>query len=350
MATNKVSKSGFTLVELLVVIAIIGILVGLLLPAVQAAREAARRMSCGNNLKQLGLAVHNHESTYGYMHAWRRVIKEADYPTNPPNTLGTAQDFRTTYGPLFHLLPFIELQTIYDRFDKRRGYIDPVNMPPNYGTLDPTAMNEVPAFLCPTSPKDVPKDYFPFFNLSGFGNGQIDLPRTDYIPLRGVHSTLAECAGMPISNTDNAIWGTTDPLDGWKVKFSATTDGLSNTICFAELAGKQKLFFKGRPTGGTTFTSNRRFINAGLTLNSYYGDVNIARHIRGYSGTNLDDIAEKGCSSINVFNENGLYSFHSGGIQIVMGDGSVTFLSQNASSVALAALITRNGGEVSARE
>jgi prepilin-type N-terminal cleavage/methylation domain-containing protein len=334
-------KKGFTLVELLVVIAIIGILVGLLLPAVQAAREAARRMSCGNNLKQIGLAVHNFESTYKYIHGSERDIIAAEYPT-PSNPYGQ----RATFGTLFHLLPYMEQASIYEMYDKKRSYIDPANMVPAYGTLPVGAATTVTTFICPSTPGNIPSDYGPYFASVGLPLGPFVAPRTDYIPLKGVHNWLASCAGWTnTASTKNAMLGVTDLQNGWKIKFAQVTDGLSNTICVAELAGKQNTYYRGKKTGGSTFVSTPTFALWGLQLNSYYGDHNTARQIRGYSGANLNNIFERGCQSINVVNENGLYSFHTGGVQVVLGDGSVTFMSQNISSFVLAALITRDGGE-----
>ncbi len=340
------NRNGFTLIELLVVIAIIAILIALLLPAVQQAREAARRTQCKNNLKQVGLALHNFESTYRYVPAWGKIIPLAEYPTSPPNAYGTGSGQRTTFGVLFHLLPYLEQNNVYDMFDKKRSYVDPINMPPAYGTINPVAMNSVvTAFLCPSTPGTPPSDYGPYFATIGLPLGPLVLPRTDYIPLRGLHSSLAACAGMPSASTNNGMLGSDNTELKPTVKFAEVTDGLSNTICFAELAAKQKLYYRGKPTGANTFTADNSFAGAGLVLNSYYGDVNIARQIRGYSGANLANIYEPGCAAINIVNENALYSFHVGGVQVVMGDGSCTFISENISSAVLAAIITRDGGE-----
>ena len=121
-------RQGFTLVELLVVIAIIGILVALLLPAVQAAREAARRMQCSNNLKQVVLALHNFENTYKYMPPWAYDFNANPRPANP---LGPQMQGHST---LMQLLPYLEQGNITSVMALNASVIDPINWPPAYGT------------------------------------------------------------------------------------------------------------------------------------------------------------------------------------------------------------------------
>jgi prepilin-type N-terminal cleavage/methylation domain-containing protein len=159
--TGRRCRSGFTLVELLVVIAIIGILVGLLLPAVQSAREAARRMSCQNNLKQLGLAVHNFESTF------RKL---------PPGYLGPSREDpyaaptgnHQYYGLLVHLMPFMELNNIYSQFPQELLRADRIavgaedirwfrDLPTGIvgGAEEPWSLAQytIPGFMCPSDAK-----------------------------------------------------------------------------------------------------------------------------------------------------------------------------------------------------
>ena len=338
MILQKSRRNAFTLVELLVVIAIIGILVGLLLPAVQAAREAARRMQCSNNLKQMGLAIHNFESTFKYMPASEKDIPAASYPT-PSNPYGS----RATFGTLAYLLPYLEQSNISNLIDFKRSYIDPVNMPPAYGTANPIASTTVKVFICPSTAGDPPSDYGPYFASVGLNRGAYVAPRSDYIPLKGIHgASLGLCAGMPNANTRNGMLGTTNAELKPTIKFGEVTDGLSNTILFGEMAGKQFKFFRGKRVAGVSLA------DGGLTLNSYYGDSNLAREIRSYAGSNILNPGLTGCSTINVYNENGLYSFHPGGIQVAMGDGSVTFVSESIVASVYAARITRDGGEVAA--
>lgn len=328
-------RSAFTLVELLVVIAIIGILVGLLLPAVQAAREAARRMQCSNNLKQAGLGIHNHESTHQWIPACEKDIPAAAYPT-PANPYGV----RATFGSLFQILPYIEQNNLYNLFDVRRSYIDPANMPPAYGTLNPAGFVPVATYICPSGPADPPSDYGPYFASIGLSLGAFLAPRTDYSPIKGLHRSLAVCAGMPDASTNNGLLGTQNAETGFRIRFGEVSDGLSNTILFGEQAGRQKLYFRRMPLPGNSLA------DGGLTLNCYYGDHNVARQLRGYSGADITNPRQPGCSAINVFNENGLYSFHPAGIMVGMGDGSVQFISDSQSTAVFAALVTRNGGEV----
>ena len=111
--TQAPAKSGFTLVELLVVIAIIGILVGLLLPAVQAAREAARRMQCSNNLKQLGLAMLNYESSH------------KAFPSNNPLVVRPGDGLRYVQGPwTVAILPFMEQGNVYNQWNQNLGFAE----------------------------------------------------------------------------------------------------------------------------------------------------------------------------------------------------------------------------------
>jgi hypothetical protein len=251
-------------------------------------------------------------------------------------------------GTLFHLLPFMDQAAIYNMFDLKRSYVDPRNMPPAYGTLSIDATKSIPGFVCPSTPGGLLSDYGPYFTSVGLPLGPMIMPRTDYVPLRGLHSSFAVCAGMPSTTTHNAMLGLpdkdpdTDPA-GKKstIKFAEVTDGLSTTLCFVELAGKQNLYFRGKALPNQTWGPPQ----GNVALNVFYGDVNVARHLRGYSGADIANPTQAGCSAINVINENNLYSFHVGGAHALRGDGSVVFLSENMSAAVLAAIVSRDGGE-----
>jgi len=333
-------RSAFTLVELLVVIAIIGILVGLLLPAVQAAREAARRMSCGNNLKQIGLSAHNHESSFKYLPAWGREFPTTDtYAASGNPWFALTGDARKPFGALGQLLPFLEQNNLHAKFDLKKPLVDPVNLaPPFPGALNTADIfGKIPTYVCPSTPES-PSDYGPYFSQIGFPSGQsYILARTDYAPMRGVHSSLAVCAGLPSSNTDNAMLGSNNLITKWNVKLGEISDGLSNTVMFYEIAGKQGIWFKGK---------NIAVPPAFINLNSFYGDWNIARRPRGLSGANPALPLEAGCSFLNVVNADNPYSFHSGGVQTVRGDGSVSFMASSISPQVFVAMLSRDGGEV----
>ncbi|TWU34569.1 hypothetical protein Q31b_55230 [Novipirellula aureliae] len=232
-------RRAFTLVELLVVIAIIGVLVGLLLPAVQSAREAARRMSCSNNVKQIGLGLHNYHA------AFDRLPMHGTGPTNEfenDTTLASKNDgtgfTRLELGYLVGLLPFVEQQAIWDQVSNPLVEADGDRWPafgsrPNNGNYPPWA-TEIPTFRCPSDP----------------GVGVPALGRTNY----------AACFGDGFYDAEDGVTVWDNSINRWRyqsdsqamqrarcglrgmfvtrqaLRFRDVTDGLSNTIAIGEIA------------------------------------------------------------------------------------------------------------------
>jgi hypothetical protein len=197
----------------------------------------------------------------------------------------------------------------------------------------------VPLFVCPSTPSDIPSDYGAGYTVIGYPpNTPLMLPRTDYSPLRGLHPSLAACAGLPADFTHNAMLGTTDYVNKRTVRFHEITDGLSRTLAFVEEAGRQRRFFMGRPLGDSA-------LGGATILNAFYGDWNTARHARGLSGASEADPQQAGCSVVNVLNDDNPYGFHPGGVGAVMGDGRVTFMPNEIDATIFAALVSRDGSE-----
>ena len=227
MQGSKPAPAGFTLVELLVVIAIIGILIGLLLPAVNAAREAGRRTQCGNNLKQIGLALLAFEGNYGAFPSAFRQFRTAD-PAAPSGT--------GTYGPsaFVLILPFMEYSNVLKQIDLTKAALDPVNMPPK----NPAYSTAIATFLCPSAPGNPTVDYsaelgnsFNNFGVSvSFPPGLI-FGRTDYAPDAGMQAALP---GISINAGASII---AEPPDG-PVRIAQITDGTSHTFLVNEDAGR----------------------------------------------------------------------------------------------------------------
>lgn len=338
-------RRGFSLVELLVVTAIVGMLLGLVLTAVQSARESARRMACGNNLRQVGLALHGHESARRFAPAWRKEFSWAEYPKDPPNpNFSVVVAGRTMLGALGQLLPYLDEGRLASLFDMNRGLADPVNLPPPFPQArnSPACLAPVPLFVCPATPTGMPSDYSGPYQVIGYpANTPLILPRTDYGLFRGLHPSLAACAGLPAEFTHNAMLGTTDFVNRRTVRFREITDGLSKTLAFVEQAGRQQRFYRGRPLPATA-------PGGATVLYSFYGDWNIARHARGLSGASEGEPQQAGCSVVNVLNDDNPYSFHPDGVTAVMGDGAVAFMAETIDATVFAGLVSRDGGEATA--
>jgi prepilin-type N-terminal cleavage/methylation domain-containing protein/prepilin-type processing-associated H-X9-DG protein len=207
-------RHGFTLVELLVVIAIIGILVALLLPAVQAAREAARRMSCQNNLKQFGLAAHNFESAYKRLPPTQHTVVMPQNGTGAPTTYTSGATLQAL------LLPFFEQANKYDLFDLNYNVNSDAplhsGIPAKTGANSAARLGDVPIFLCPSDPSS--NNYYNAGRQSYFG-----------------------CIGgsnMRGGTAIDGVFAIPYPPAGQKMEgntLAMVTDGTSNTAMFAEV-------------------------------------------------------------------------------------------------------------------
>jgi prepilin-type N-terminal cleavage/methylation domain-containing protein/prepilin-type processing-associated H-X9-DG protein len=337
-------RRAFTLIELLVVIAIIAILIGLLLPAVQKVREAAARMSCQNNMKQIGLACHNYESA-------NQVFPPAFYVELELQSLAPKK--RISYNWGVAILPYIEQDNLAKTYNFQTYFFDPVNAG--------AAQQRVKIMECPSSPTSqktytravdfatevgikppgaldllVPPNSAMTFAvcdyacptdvgggaLTAFGatyyTGSIMAGATD------INAVVAQAKAIFPPALGGTGTGTGKITIGKAYTMTGITDGTSNSIMLAEDAGRPDDWVAGVKTSGSN------------------PDAGWADPQSSYA---VDTVCN-GNQVINCKNNNEIYSFHTGGATVLFGDGHVVFLRNSTDVKVVCAMVTATGGEV----
>jgi len=321
-------RKGFTLIELLVVIAIIGVLVGLLLPAVQQAREAARRVSCSNNLKQQGLAMHTTMDQFRYFPAAAWTIEAKDL-SETPSALGNPS--RTEHSWRAFVLANLEQRNVMDLYDFNKNWWEntqAVNTSVNT-FLCPSALPAAGGYADIDGPSRDEDSAAPSLNPNNLGH-------CDYETFTGVKDKI-----FPAGSDPYAAKG---PItEGCLVKDQVTKeqqirDGFSNTLMFAECSSRpdtyKASFNRGRtPTGDT---------NQCLGWADSLGPYKL-------HGVDANGDKCKNCPGnvpFNVINDGEAFSMHPGVMNACYADGSTRTINDNVDLRVFAGAITRAGGEV----
>jgi len=331
------ARSGFTLIELLVVIAIIAVLIALLLPAVQSAREASRRLSCTNNLKQIGLALHNYYSAFDSL----PPVGGVDVNFNSTGSGGVPQ----TASVHLRLTNYLEQRAVYDAYNFQLGDVVLGNSVPANTTVMSTL---IPGYLCPSDPNPGTTENL----VVGY---QVRVTPVNYAINGG---TNRQNGGGFVTGV--AWWLGGNAVYGRRVSFAAVTDGTSNTAAFGE-------WVKGR-SGRNTAGTNLVYAIGSLSNGGPQGDLAVCSQataplwdFKGEYWT-LQDTGRGGpyyhvlppnqnsCEVSSAFGTVdsfiGSSSYHPGGANVLLLDGSVRFMKSTTALLTWIALGTRSGGEV----
>jgi len=334
MSRPKKHSRGFTLIELLVVIAIIAILIALLLPAVQQAREAARKIQCRNNLRQIGIATHNYLDTYGVL------------PMGGSNFTTSALTRVCSWGT--RLLPYLDQSNLYLSYNMNLWYMDADN--------SALAASKIPVFACPSNPDATrlkPDGTSPmtatsstvFFGRNDYGGNfgesglRCDPSPGKTFPCNDTYPDNGESRG-PMKISKNPLSTSKSPTS---LRIRDITDGLTNTVWVAEAprawygiwAGERNFHTQHSPLNGRVGDLDNRIGK----VNDFCTTYNKAPPL---SGTQVYFVGVSACDS----QEQEFHSYHTGGVFCVLLDGSARFISQHMNVKTYAAILSYRGDEV----
>ncbi len=333
-------RRGFTLIELLVVIAIIGVLIGLLIPAVQKVRDAAARMSCTNNLKQIGLALHGYHDANNY-------FPPGYIDGNPAGPNTPDMDVGPGWGWAALILPYLEQNNVYNQINFNQGV--------GVGSNIAISQQSLPIFQCPSDPF---QQAFPVYD-SSFTNPIATVAHGNYVGCNGWEECYNNAGGgAQGQGSDGLSGGLGQTGNGLFYRNSHNnmlniTDGTSNTIIVGERSSNHSpSTWTGAVTGGrcpawmatqpftTPYTppaSAPTGANGSAYDNADYDEALVLAHGNATHIPNAD---------FPVWDPDVFYSMHSGGANFLFGDGSVHFLSSNINPLTYQWLCTIDGGEV----
>ncbi len=321
-------RQGFTLIELLVVIAIIAVLIGLLVPAVQKVRAAASRLQCQNNMRQIGLAMHNHESAMGVLPPGYEQKVSPDYPNIPA--------FRWRWSALARLTPYLEQTAVYNMCDLLHPLYDQTGKVMDLKGNVLAVQQTIPIFMCPSDPLSGTQPD-PSFGPTNFvfcvgsgRNGAIRLETADGVFYKGSKTKLTDI----LDGTSNtAMISETLLGQGTAGYTSAPTDPMVRERVYAWI-GSKGLMDAAKCAGSTDFRTDR---------NTRWADGDAYETL--YDHGNTPNSSNIDCISTSA-NWKGARSKHSGGVNLMRCDGSVTFISNNINADTGQSLGARAGGEV----
>jgi prepilin-type N-terminal cleavage/methylation domain-containing protein/prepilin-type processing-associated H-X9-DG protein len=343
MFSTRRPRCGFTLIELLVVIAIIAVLIGLLVPAVQKVREAGNRLSCENNLHQIGLAMHNfHDSNKSLPPAYRiqGAINQTTYLTVPGSNAHSWGAFLLSYLEQNNLAGQLDLKSFYFQQGTVISYPLKVFRCPSSPTSQDSYDNTFDITQLISGVSEQLNTIFP--NPHAYTAGISDYSTIDMVDASYATSQLGYPAGSNLATLTGAI-GTKHPLSdvitplinyqtinyGDMRTLPNIKDGTSSTFLITEAAGRPDVWLNGQRTA----TGTLKTCGWGDAFNRY-------------------SLKDRGCGSklINCTNDGGTYSFHPGGANMLFADGSVRFISESIAPRTMAALVTAMGGETIAED